>query len=130
MINSKGNYENYNFQGKLIENLADSLFLLKERISKAYQERPSDYENALSDCILFVDNIIGMKLKYQHDDIKKINLFLKLAKIYYQSNNLSEGTLYLSKAYQKICSIIKLNDMMFPKLRKVTSFKNWVEDQL
>ena len=128
--NNHSNYDNYNFQAKLIDNLAESLFQLRESISKAYQERPSDYRNALSDCILFVDNIIGMRLKYNENDIKIIKLNLQLAKLMDDSNNLSKGTEYLSVAYQKICSIIKLNDMMFPRLRKVTSFKTFTEQQL
>jgi hypothetical protein len=48
----------------------------------------------------------------------------------YDRNDLNSGVSYLSKTYQKICSIIKLNDMMFPRLRKVTSFKDWTEQQL
>jgi len=130
MKNINTNYDNYNFQAKLVDNLADSLFLLRQSISKAYQDRPGDYENALSDCILFVDNIIGMKLKYKEEDIMIIRLNLDIAKKFYERNDLSSGTSYLSKAYQKICSIIKLNDMMFPRLRKVTSFKDWAEQQL
>lgn len=130
MKNANTKYDNYNFQARLIDNLADSLFMLRQNISKAYQERPGDYINALSDCILFVDNIIGMKLKHKEEDIRIIRLNLEIAKKFYERNDLLSGTKYLSGAYQKICSIIKLNDMMFPRLRKVTSFKDWAEQQL
>lgn len=125
-----GNYDKYNFQAKLIDNLAESLFELEENISRAYQERPGDYLKALSSCQIFVDKIIGMNLRYEPSSIKLIKLNIKLAKILYKNNNLLLGCEYISIAYQKICTIIKLNDMMFPRMRRVTSFKKWTEQQL
>lgn len=127
---SNANYDNYNFQARLIENLAESLFNLEESISKAYQERPGDFLRASSDLQLFVDKIIGMNLKYPEESMKLIRLYLVLAKIHYERNSLLTGAGYLSKAYQKVCNIIKSNDMMFPRLRKVTSFKDWTTQQL
>lgn len=129
-MKTNGNYDSYNFQAKLIDNLAESLFMLEENISRAYQERPSDFLKALSDSQLFVDKIIGMKLKYNEQTIKLIRLYLTISKLMYEKNDLLQGAEYLSKSYQKICNIIKLNDMMFPRLRKVTSFKDWAEQQL
>lgn len=127
---STNHYDNYNFQKELILNLADSLFKLEESISQAYQEKPKDFIVALSELQLFVDKIIGMNLKYNEDMLKLIKLYLTMAKLNYDKNALLSGAEYLSKAYQKICNIIKSNDMMFPRLRKVTSFKEWTNQQL
>ncbi|MFW6173053.1 MAG: hypothetical protein ACOC5T_04850 [Elusimicrobiota bacterium] len=127
---SKDDYNQYNFQGKLIVNLADTLFELEEKISKAYQDRPGHFLAALSGLRLFTDKIIGMDLKYSKKAMKVIHLYLKLGERYYNDNRLLEGSEYLSKAYQKICNIIKYNDMMFPRNRRVTSFTQWAEQQL
>lgn len=127
---SNSDYDQYNFQGKLIINLADTLFELEEKISKAYQDKAGYFADSLSGLKLFTDKIIGMDLKYNRKIMKLIELYLELAEYYYNENQLLEGAKYLSKAYQKICNIIKYNDMMFPRNRKVTSFKQWVEQQV
>jgi len=127
---SSSDYDQYNFQGKLIINLADTLFELEEKISKAYQDKAGYFLDSISGLRLFKDKIIGMDLKYNKKVIKLIDLYLKLADHYYVQNELKKGCIYLSKAYQKICKIIKYNDMMFPRNRKVTSFKKWVEQQI
>lgn len=126
----KQNYEHYNFQARLIQNIADGLFDLEYKISKAYEERPSAFVNALSSSRIFVDKLIGMDLKIKKNEIKKLNLYLDIAQRYYERNQFLEGCKYLSLAFRKIWNIIKLNDMAFPRSRKVTSFKDWAEQQL
>lgn len=124
------NYESYNFQGKLISNISDSLFELEQKIANAYQERPKYFIEALSELKVFISKIIGMELKYDKKTISLVEAYLKYAQLQYNNNNLLEGSEYLSKSYEKICNIIKFNNMMFPKTRKVTSFKKWTEQQI
>lgn len=130
MVINNGEYDNYNFQGKLIINIADSLFQLEEDLAQAYEEKPSKYLKSLSSLRIFLDKIIGMDLKCSPKDIEYVEKCLKLAELNYNNNSLLEGAEYLSLSYQKICNIIKANNMMFPKNRKVTSFKKWTEQQL
>lgn len=124
------NYEYYNFQGSLIQNIGESLFELEYKISKAYEERPSAYLNALSSSRTFMSKLVGMDLKILERDKIKVKLYLDIAKKLFELNNLPLGCEYLSKTFEKIWAIVRSNGMAFPKSRKVTSFKDWAEQQL
>lgn len=123
-------YEKYNIQGQLIQNIGESLFNLEYKIGKAYEERPSAFLDALSSLRTFLDKILGMGLDIPEKEDEKILVYLQIAQKLFELNRILDGCNYLSKAYQKIWNIIKINGMVFPKARKATSFKEWAEQQL
>jgi len=128
--NNSEQYEKYNIQGQLIQNIGESLFEIERKISRAYEERPSGFLDALSSLRTFLDKILGMNLEVPGKDKDKILIYLQIAQKLFEMNRILDGCNYLSKAYQKIWNIIKVNGMVFPKARKATSFKEWAEQQL
>ncbi|HKL23985.1 MAG TPA: hypothetical protein VJ912_01485 [Candidatus Nanoarchaeia archaeon] len=128
--NNSEQYEKYNIQGQLIQNIGESLFEIERKISRAYEERPSGFLDSLSSLRTFLDKILGMNLEVPGKDKDKILIYLQIAQKLFEMNRILDGCNYLSKAYQKIWNIIKVNGMVFPKARKATSFKEWAEQQL
>ena len=128
--NNSEQYEKYNIQGQLIQNIGESLFEIERKISRAYEERPSGFLDSLSSLRTFLDKILGMNLEVPGKDKDKILIYLQIAQRLFEMNRILDGCNYLSKAYQKIWNIIKVNGMVFPKARKATSFKEWAEQQL
>lgn len=128
--NNSEQYEKYNIQGQLIQNIGESLFEIERKISRAYEERPSGFLDSLSSLRTFLDKILGMNLEVPGKDKDKILIYLQIAQRLFEMNRILDGCNYLSKSYQKIWNIIKVNGMVFPKARKATSFKEWAEQQL
>jgi len=129
MKNSTKQHEHYNIQGELIENLAERLFLLEEKLSQAYNGKAKSFRESVSGVISLKNKVKSLKLGYSNESIIKIDLYLELAKRLEQVNEFEKGSDYLWEALIIITNILKDNDMIFPKKMTGMSFKKFVDSE-
>lgn len=126
---SEKQHEYYNIQGQLIENLAERLFLLEDRLAMAYNGKSRAFRDSLSWIIALKNKIKSLKLGYSKNDMIKLELYIRLGKSLESSNSLEEATNYLWEGLIIITNILKDNNMIFPKKMTGMSFKKFVESE-
>jgi len=123
-------FEKYNFQKELIENIADDIFELKEKISYAFEGKVRYYRMAQSEVTSFRDFIIGLGLTFEDKDLELINLNLQISKKLYSQNKFEQGVSFLSSAFIILIKILKRNNMVFPVRTKGMSFSAFAKSEM
>lgn len=124
MIANKHEY--YNIQEFLIRDLAEKLFYIEEKLSKAFQGKPREFKDAQSWIRSMKNKIRSLNLVCSHENMEKISLYLDLSSIYERRNQFEKATEYLWEAFVLIGQIFKSNNMIFPQKVKGMTFKDYV----
>ena len=119
-------HEYYNIQEFLIKDLAEKLFFLEEKLSKAFEGKAKEFKESQSWINSMKNKIRSLKLGYSNSDMEKIGLYLKLSEISENQNEYEKATEYLWEAFVIIGNIFRQNNMIFPAKTKGMTFKDYV----
>lgn len=120
-------YERYNFQGILMQQLAERVEELGELMARAQENKASAYRRAYSKINVLKNLIESWFKKHSKIQIEKVRLNLALAKKFYEYNEFEQGYMHLETAFVHCLEILKQNEVVFGKGRTSYSWGDFVE---
>ncbi|MCM8786858.1 MAG: hypothetical protein NC935_02260 [Candidatus Omnitrophica bacterium] len=122
-------YNRFNLQMHFLSSFALLDDVITTNLAKSFNGSISGFRTALGRIGVVKSKIEGVKLTVDKRDLEVVELNLTIAKKL-GDYNIEEATQYLFNAYEILLSILRRNNLIFPKSKRSLSFKSFVDEEI